>query len=115
MSVFANAIGKWSDLADAATSPGQAAASAATAAAAATPATPAAAAAATATTAAATTCFLHAVLGRSGVFLVEHIERREANVGNFFFAKREFVTQSNDRRLRRIRGRRDCCGCAAYE
>jgi len=31
--------------------------------------------------------------GRSSIFLVEDIERREANVSDFFFAKREFVTR----------------------
>ena len=118
MSVSANVIGKRSGLADAASTPRQTAATA-TAATAATSATPAAAAPATATAATAApataaTCFLHAALGSRSVFLVEHIERREADVGDFFFAERELVTQSEGRRIRRVGRRRDCCGCASH-
>jgi hypothetical protein len=96
-----NVIGKWSGLADAASAPRQTAATAtATTAAAASAAPAASATAASATTTA--TRFLHAVLGRRSVLLVEDIERRQADVSDFFLAKRESVTQPNDRRIRRI-------------
>src|ERR1700677_1777027 len=72
MSVFANAIGKWSDLADAAGTPRQTArpTPAATATASATTA-----ASATAAATAATPGYLHAALGRCSIFLIENIER----------------------------------------
>ena len=52
-----------------------------------------AAAATTATTATATgqSQFLSG-WGSSSIFLVENIERRQANVGEFLLAKKEFVT-----------------------
>src|ERR1700733_6786475 len=104
-----NAVGKRSGLAEPASSPGQTSATA-------TAATAAPADAASATPASsAAPCFLHAVLGGRSVFLVEYIEGCQADVGDFFIAKREFVTQSSDRRLRRIGRRRDGRGCATYE
>src|ERR1700691_1711042 len=113
MSMSANVIGKRSGSAEPASTPRQATATAAAAtaaaatpAASATPATPAATAAA---------CFLYAALGRRGALLVEYIERCEADVGDFFLAKREPVTQPSDRRFRRICRRRDCCGRASYQ
>ena len=113
MSVSANVIGKRSGLADAASTPGQtpATATAATAAASATPAASAAPATPAATAAA---CFLYAALGRRSALLVEYIERCEADVGDFFLAKRELVAEPGDRRFRRIRRRRDCCRRASY-
>ena len=106
MSVFANAIEKWSDLADAAGTPRQTAATAtaATATASATTAT-----SATATATAAAPGYLHAALGRCSIFLIENIERGQTDVGDFFFTKREFVTQSDGWRLGCVRRRRDCC------
>src|SRR6202000_1893015 len=94
---FVSAIGKRSALAKAASSPRSAATAAATTATAATSAT-AASSAASATTAA-TPGNLHAALGRRCVLLVEHIERRQAHIGDFFFTQRYLVTQSNGRRL----------------
>ncbi len=49
--------------------------------------------------------YLYAALGRPGVLLVEHIERRQADVCDFFLAKRDLVTRSKVRRLRYV-GRR---------
>src|ERR1700733_14604010 len=104
MSMSANVIGKRAGLAEPASTPRQATATA-------TAATAAAAATASATPAAsAAACFLYAALGRRSALLVEDIERCEADVGDFFLAKREPVTQPSDRRFRRICRRRDCCG-----
>jgi hypothetical protein len=114
MSMSANVIGQRSGLAEPASTPRQTAATA-TAATAAASATTAASAAPATPAAAAAACFLYAALGRRGALLVEHIECREADVGDFFLAKREPVTQSGDRRFRRIRRRRDCCGRASYQ
>jgi hypothetical protein len=114
----ANVIGKRAGLAEPASTPRQAAATATAAAAAAaatTSATPAASAAPATPAATAAACFLYAALGRRSVLLVEYIERCEADVGDFFLAKREPVTQPSDWRFRRIRRRRDCCGRASYQ
>lgn len=73
------------------------AAAAAAAPAAAAPAPAAAAPAATATTAAAAataTAAAHELnAGGDRSLLVEHIERRQADVGDFFFTEREFMTR----------------------
>ena len=79
-------VRKYFGLADAATSPGPAA-TAATAAAAAASHGAASAAAATATPGE-----FFADLGCYGVFLVEDIERRQADVGNFFLTQKARVT-----------------------
>jgi hypothetical protein len=84
-------------LADAATTPGQTAATAAATAATASPTdaatTASAASAATATATATAPSDLYAVLSRCRVFLVEDIERGEADVGDFFFAERDCMTR----------------------
>ena len=89
-----------SGLAEAASSPRQTAtaataaaspAAATTAAASAAPA-PAAATAAS-TTAAASPSYLYAALGLRGVLLVEDIEGRQTDVGDFLFTERDFVTR----------------------
>ena len=78
-------------LAKAAGSPGSAAAAAAattaTTAASATPATATTVASAAATA----TGHLHAALGARGIFLVEYVERRQADVSDFFHAKRQLM------------------------
>src|ERR1700761_9502712 len=59
-------------------------------------ATTAAAATATATAAAATAPGnLNAGLGRCGVFLVEHVERRQADVCDFFLTEGYLMTKSD--------------------
>ena len=107
---YINVSGNWSSLAKAAGSPGSAATATAattTAAAAASPTT----AAASATPAATATApgELYASFGRRCVLLVEHIERRQADVGDFFLAKHDLVTQSKVRRLRYVGRRHRCC------
>jgi hypothetical protein len=47
---------------------------------------------------------LYPVPGRSGVFLVEDIECRQAYVGDLFLVERDFVTRGDGPR-RRIHGR----------
>src|SRR5882757_7505454 len=88
--------------AEAASAPRQAAAAAAaTAAAASATATAATTAAATATaTAAASARFLNTA---SDLFLVEEVERRQADVGDFFFAECDGMGRCVVRGLRRIR------------
>jgi hypothetical protein len=99
---------KAAGLAVTASAPGCAAATAA----AATTAASAASATATASAAAAATPgYLHAILGSSRVFLVEHIERRQADVGDFFLTERECLTRRHVQRLWRVRYRSDRCGC----
>ena len=118
MSMSANVIGKRAGLAEPASTPRQATATATAATAATTAAasaTPAASAAPATPAATAAACFLYAALGRRSALLVEDIERCEADVGDFFLAKREPVTQPSDRRFRRICRRRDCCGRASYQ
>jgi transketolase N-terminal domain/subunit len=78
-------------LAKAAGSPRSAAAAAAattaTTAASATPATATTVASAAATA----TGHLHTALGARGIFLVEYVERRQADVSDFFFAERDLL------------------------
>src|SRR6476620_1471547 len=105
--------GKLAGLAPAAGSPRRAAAAtAATTAASASPAT-ATTTATAAATAAAHPCDLRAVLGRRGIFLVEYVERRQADVGDFFHAKRQLVIGSKGRGHRHIRRRYGRCRCTA--
>jgi len=94
-----------------ASAPGEAAATAASA----TPATPATAtaSAATATTAAAPS-YLNATLRSCAVFLVEDVELRQADVGDFFLTERDRVTGREVPCLRLILIRRDRCGCTPY-
>jgi hypothetical protein len=86
---FVNAIGKQSALARTASSPGKAAAATA-AAATATAASAAASAASSAAAASATPGHLDAALGRQ-VFLVEDVECRQTDVGDFLVTERYFV------------------------
>jgi hypothetical protein len=46
-------------------------------------------------------------------FPIEHIERRQADVGDLFFSERELRRSGSPRR--RARGRRGCCRCAARQ
>jgi hypothetical protein len=46
-------------------------------------------------------------------FPVEHIERRQADVGDLFFSERELRQSGSPRR--RLRGWRGCCRCAARQ
>ena len=111
-----NLIGTCSSLADAANAPRQAAAAttAATATAAATAAAasaaPAAAAASAAPAAAAALGNSFAERARAGVFLVEHVERAQTDVGDFFFGQRDLRPKGIlGRRIgRRHGGRRGC-------
>src|SRR5262249_61830604 len=49
---------------------------------------------------------------RSGVFLVEDVERRQADVGDFFLTESDLRPRGIPRRyIRRRHG--GCCGCAA--
>ena len=79
-----------------------AAAAAATTPAAATPASAATAAAA----AAAPATPRHLLQGAAVVFLVEEVERREADVGDFFFAKRDGLRRREVEFLRNVNGGR---------
>ena len=109
-------FGKQSASANAATAPGYAAATDAAAPATATAsAAPATAAAPATTAAAATTGFLNEASKRSRVLLVEHVERRQADVGDFLVTESDGVARRNVRRLRHVRYRGDCCGCAAHQ
>ena len=104
-------------LADTANSPRQtaAAASAAAASAAATTAAAAAASAASAApTASAASGKSFAKSGRSGVFLVEDVERPQADVDDFFLTESDLGRGGIPRRY--FRGRHSgCCGCAARQ
>jgi len=92
-------------LADTANSPRQAAAAASAAA--------ASAAAASAAAAAASGEFFPKS-GRSGVFLVEDVERPQADVGDFFLTESDLGRGGIPRRY--FRGRHSgCCGCAARQ
>src|ERR1700730_14864197 len=103
-------------LTPAATSPGQAATAATAAAATASPASSAAAATTAASAAAATSaapCNLFAEPVCSSVFLVEDVERPQADVGDFLFTESDFVTRRAVRRRRHIHCRpTGRCGCA---
>src|SRR6516164_5429884 len=93
-------------LADTANSPRQAAAAASAAAASAASAAPAAAAAASGE--------FFPKSGRSGVFLVEDVERPQADVGDFFLTESDLGRGGIPRRY--FRGRHSgCCGCAARQ
>jgi hypothetical protein len=99
-----------SDLAEAADAPRRATSAAAAAATTATAATATAAAAATpATTAMTATAApgnLHEV---ASAFLVEKVERRQADVGDFFLAERECLRWRNVQFLRSVNGRYGRC------
>ena len=56
---------------------------------------------------------LRAERGRDRAFPVEHIERRQADVGDLFFSESELRRSGSPRR--RVRGRRGCCRCAARQ
>ncbi len=104
---------KRSPLAGAATSPGPAATSAAATAAAGSPAASATTTAATASTAAAsaTPGKFFAYARCRGVFLVEDVERRQADVGNLLLTEKDFVMRQGILRRyvrRRSAGRRGC-------
>ena len=114
-----NLIGTCSSLADAANAPRQAAsataaaaatAATATATAAAASAAPAAAAASAAPAAAAALGNSFAERARAGVFLVEHVERAQTDVGDLFFGQRDLRPKGIlGRRIgRRHGGRRGC-------
>src|SRR5262244_3585011 len=102
-------------LADTANSPRQAAAAASAAAAAATAAAAAAASAASAAAAApAASGEFFPKSGRSGVFLVEDVERPQADVGDFFLTESDLGRGGIPRRY--FRGRHSsCCGRAACQ
>ena len=72
------------------------------------PATAAAAAAAAAPSAP-----LGDLRAERGAFPVEHIERRQADVGDLFFSEHELRRSGSPRR--RVRGRRGCRRCAARQ
>jgi hypothetical protein len=59
--------------------------------------------------------FLNEAAKRSRVLLVEHIERRQADVGDFLVTESDGVARRNVRRLRQVRYRGDCCGCTAHQ
>jgi len=90
--LFVNVVGKCTDLAVAAISPGPAAASATAAAHAASPAAPAAAAPAAAAPATPGSDFF-ADLRRCSVFLVENVECRQADVRDFLLTEKDFVSR----------------------
>jgi len=110
---FIEAITLRAGLAPAAGSPGGAATATATAATA-TSATSTATAASTAasTPAAASPRSLHGV---ACVFLVEEMEGREADIGDFFFTERDRVAWHKVQFLRGVRGRHCGSGCASHE
>jgi len=112
-----NVVRQCSALAKAANAPWPAAS--ATAAAASASATASAASAATAASSAAATPAasgkLFAEPGRSGVLLVEDIERPQADVGDFLFIEGDLLTKRKVLR-RCLRCRHcSCCGCAARQ
>ena len=98
--------------AQAASPPRQAAAAAAAAAATAPAASARAAASAAAASAATTPGDLHAA---SGGLLVEEMERREADVGDFLFTEREGLRRCIVRCLLDVGCRDSSRGCAAYQ
>jgi hypothetical protein len=70
-------------------------------------------AAAAAAAAAAPSAPLGDLRAERGAFPVEHIERRQADVGDLFFSEHELRWSSSPRR--RVRGRRGCRRCAARQ
>jgi hypothetical protein len=118
MTLSVNAIEMQSGSAEATSAPRQATTSDAATAPAATAAPACSAASATPASAAAAASApgdLHAVLGGCGVLLVENIERRQADVGDFFFTESDGVTRSKVRRQRLILRRRDRSGRTARQ
>src|SRR4051794_37364142 len=95
--------GNRTGLAPAASSPGHATTAAATAAAAASAAA-ATSASPAASAAAAGASYLDAIARSSAIFLVEDIERREADVGHFLLAESGLLARCKIRRLRLILG-----------
>lgn len=104
---------KRSDLAPTATTPGRAAASAAATAPAASPAAPAAATSAAATPA--TPGNFLADLRRCGIFLVEHVERRQADVRDFLLAKKDLMIRRGILRRDIRRDSTSRCGRSARQ
>lgn len=109
-----NVMRNRSALTPAASSPREAAASAATSAPAA-PATSAATATSAPSAATAGARYLYAIPRGSGVLLVEHVKRGQADVGDFFFTESDLVTRGEIWRGRLILSRRDRCGGAARQ
>jgi hypothetical protein len=110
VSRFSVWLGMRRELAEAADTPGCAAGPAAAAATTATPAATTAATTAAATTAAATTAAMPTATATRNLhevaraFLVEKVERRQADVGDFFFAERERLRRRNVQFLRSVNG-----------
>jgi hypothetical protein len=100
-------------LTDAAITPGPAAASATATAPAASPAAPAAATAAAAT--AATPGNFLADLRRCGIFLIEHVERRQADVRDFLLAKKDLMIRRGILRRDIRRDSTSRCGRSARQ
>jgi hypothetical protein len=76
----------------------------------------AATAAMAATAATASRKLQHAALECGAVFLVEDIERRQADIRDFLFSEADLVTLRSVVHRRHIRGRPDGrCGCAPRE
>jgi hypothetical protein len=114
VSRFSVWLGMRRELAEAADTPGCAAGPAAAAATTATPAATTAPAAAATTAAATTTAMPTATAARNlhevaSAFLVEKVERRQADVGDFFFAERERLRRRNVQFLRSVNGRHGRC------
>jgi hypothetical protein len=74
----------------------------------------AAVAAATAVAAAAAASQSYAAGSLCGVLLVEDIERRQADVGDFFFTEGDLMTRCNVWQWLHIRCRHGRCGCASH-
>jgi hypothetical protein len=110
-----NVAAKRLRLADATTSPRETAAATATAAATTATTAPAATTASAATAAPSPPSEFLTELGLRGVFLVEDIESRQAHVGDFFLAEKDFVRRREILRLDvRSRSARRC-GCYARQ
>jgi hypothetical protein len=58
---------------------------------------------------------LYAALSRRYVLLVEGIERRQADVGDFLFTEGDFVTRCNVRHGLHIRCRHGRGGCTSHQ
>src|SRR5258708_7598809 len=108
--MFGNAM--LSGLADAAGAPRQAAAATASGA---TAASATATTTAATTTAAATASAPRHLNAASDVFLVEQVERCEADVGDFFFAERDGMGRRIVRNLRHVRRRHGRCGRTSHQ
>src|SRR5437868_6957564 len=116
MTAFVNVIRKRSGLANAASAPRQTAAATTTAAAATASATATApAASAAAASAAAAARFLYqAAPSGCQVLLVEEIERRQTDVGDFLFTESDRMSRYKVRRRREVRRRYSRGGCAPH-